>query len=175
MVSEIRPLILRRRTTTWWRSNAFSASRRLFDLKGKTRTVSKNESSTIIAQLQAIPSAQRAGSSFRYRQGSAAKATIIGAEICIAFRWLWRRRRSHLHCLQKGDAIRNPGLSSVVLNCEHYEKRLRYAVGASPVTLRKAAVNELGSWNPTDHPMSVIERSVLTSSLFARSMRRFKR
>jgi hypothetical protein len=35
---------------TWWLSNTFSANRLLFDLKGQTRTASKNESSAIITR-----------------------------------------------------------------------------------------------------------------------------
>jgi hypothetical protein len=46
-------------------------------------------------------------------------------------------------------------------------------LGVVPVALRKAALNELVSLNPSDNPISVIDLSRFTSSSLATSMRRF--
>src|SRR5262245_7558056 len=47
----------------------------------------------------------------------------------------------------------------------------RYSVGVSPVTLRKADVNELVSLKPTSSPISVTDSLRFASKLLARSMR----
>src|SRR5437588_315488 len=51
------------------------------------------------------------------------------------------------------------------------EDRLPGGLGVSPVYLRKAAVNELVSLNPTSIPISVTDRLRSASKLLARSMR----
>lgn len=54
---------------------------------------------------------------------------------------------------------------------DQYRPR-RYAVGDSPVALRKAEQNELVSQNPNSSPISVTDSDRLASSALARSIRR---